>query len=314
MTSRDFGFLTLRNTIAYQPNGDPVPANNIFITSSSGEAIFSDTATINILNTSTINTDILNASIINISTINASTINASTISSDLFNVSTLNASTIIIDDITTSTINLLNLNTSSIFTSSIFTNYLTTNSTAAISTLNATNMNASTLNLLSLTTSSIFTNYLTTNSTAAISTLNTLNLTISSSGGINTNNSNSTIIGGAGGNIQLYGNEIYASTNLNITGTAISRVSIATIIMDPGQNWLNLFGKYCFVDGGTVPTLTLPTNPIPLDGAIIIIRNTGTSAITAGYAVDNIGNSTFAGKTSSYVYVTGIVPNGWYAL
>jgi hypothetical protein len=379
MTSRDFGFLTLRNTLAYQPNGDPVPANYIFITSSSGAAIFSNNVTIDVLNASTINastinTDTLNASTINASTISASTISASTISADVFNVSTLNASTIVIDVITTSTINVITLNTSTIFTSSIFTNYLTVNSTAIISTLNATNINASTINLLTLNTSSIFTNYLTVNSTtiistlnatninastinlltlntssiftsslltsslltssiitnyltvnstAIISTLNALNFTISSSGGINRNNSNSTIIGGPSGNIQLYGNEIYASSNLNITGTAISRVSISTITSDPGQstdNWLNLFGKYCFVSSGIVSTITLPLSLTPLTGSIIIIRNTGAGLdppiAILGAPSYNTGTSTFVGKTSSYVYVNGLDNNttGWYSL
>jgi hypothetical protein len=364
MTSRDFGFLTLRNTLAYQPNGDPVPANYIFITSSSGAAIFSNNVTIDVLNASTINastinTDTLNASTINASTISASTISASTISADVFNVSTLNASTIVIDVITTSTINVISLNTSTIFTSSIFTNYLTVNSTATISTLNATNINASTINLLTLNTSSIFTNYLTVNSTAiistlnatninastinlltlntssiitnyltvnstaTISTLNALNFTISSSGGININNANSTIIGGPNGNIQLYGNEIYASSNLNITGTAISRVSISTITSDPGQstdNWLNLFGKYCFVSSGIVSTITLPLSLTPLTGSIIIIRNTGAGLdppiAILGAPSYNTGTSTFVGKTSSYVYVNGLDNNttGWYSL
>ena len=188
------------------------------------------------------------------------------------------------------------MNTSSIFTSSLLTS--------------------------SLLTSSIITNYLTVNSTATISTLNALNFTISSSGGINRNNSNSTIIGGPSGNIQLYGNEIYASSNLNITGTAISRVSISTIASNPGgdgNSWLNLYGKYCFVSSGITSIITLPTSNLPSSGTIIIIRNTGSGpdpAITASPTVANTGNSTFVGKTSSYVYVDGVAnnTNGWYAL
>ena len=333
MTSRDFGFLTLRNTIAYQPNGDPVPANYVFITSSSGAAIFSDNVTIDILNASTINT-----STINTDTLNASTINAYTINADIFNVSTLNASTIVIDTITTSTINVITLNTSSIITSSIITNYLTVNSTATISTLNATNINASTLNLLTLNTSSIFTssiltsslltssiitNYLTVNSTATVSTLNTLNLTISSSGGININSPYDTIIGGPAQNIQLNASNInITSGDLNINGTAISRVSISTITGNPGTSgsqWLNLYGKYCFVSSGIQSVITLPSSELPSAGTIIIIRNTGTGVdppITASPTVANTGNSTFVGKTSSYVYVTGVANNipGWYAL
>jgi hypothetical protein len=60
MTSRDFGFLTLRNTTAYQPNGTPVPPNNVFVTSTNGTSIFSGTMTISTLNTSTLNVLSLN--------------------------------------------------------------------------------------------------------------------------------------------------------------------------------------------------------------------------------------------------------------
>ena len=56
MTSRDFGFLTLRNTIAYQPNGNPVPPNNVFITSTNGASIFSNNVNINTLNVGTVST------------------------------------------------------------------------------------------------------------------------------------------------------------------------------------------------------------------------------------------------------------------
>ena len=55
MTSRDFGFLTLRNTIAYQPDGNPVPPNSVFVTSTNGSAVFSDNVTIDTLNASTLN-------------------------------------------------------------------------------------------------------------------------------------------------------------------------------------------------------------------------------------------------------------------
>jgi hypothetical protein len=59
MTSRDYGFLTLRNTTAYQPTGNPVPPNNIFVTSTNGVAIFSNNISISTLNTDIINTSSL---------------------------------------------------------------------------------------------------------------------------------------------------------------------------------------------------------------------------------------------------------------
>ena len=55
MASRDFGFLTLRNTTAYQPDGNPVPPNSVFVTSTNGSAVFSDNVTIDTLNASTLN-------------------------------------------------------------------------------------------------------------------------------------------------------------------------------------------------------------------------------------------------------------------
>ena len=59
MTSRDIGFLTLRNTIAYQSNGNPVPPNSVFVTSNNGVSIFSDNVSISTLNTGIINTSSL---------------------------------------------------------------------------------------------------------------------------------------------------------------------------------------------------------------------------------------------------------------
>jgi hypothetical protein len=55
MTSRDFGFTTLRSAVAYRRNNTLVPPNNVYITSTNGAAIFSDTLTISTINVSTIN-------------------------------------------------------------------------------------------------------------------------------------------------------------------------------------------------------------------------------------------------------------------
>ena len=100
-------------------------------------------------------------------------------------------------------------------------------------------------------------------------------------------------------------------------------VIISTIISNPGgdgNNWVNLYGKYCFISSGITSTISLPASNQPLAGTIIIIRNTGASPsdppITASPTAGGTGNSTFVGKTSSYVYVTGVLNNadGWYAL
>ena len=55
MTSRDFGITTLRNAVAYHFDGSIVPSNNVYITSTNGAAIFSDSLTISTINVSTIN-------------------------------------------------------------------------------------------------------------------------------------------------------------------------------------------------------------------------------------------------------------------
>ncbi len=101
--------------------------------------------------------------------------------------------------------------------------------------------------------------------------------------------------------------------SLNVSGTATSRVATAQIVSDPGiSGWATFLGKYCFVDGNTVATLTLPTN-VTQDGTILVIRNIGaTQAITVNTPYG--GNSILAGKTTSYIYTTTVTPNGWYAL
>ena len=60
MSSRDYGFLTLRNIVAYQSNGDIVPANNIFVTSTNGVAVFSNNVSISTVTASSININTFN--------------------------------------------------------------------------------------------------------------------------------------------------------------------------------------------------------------------------------------------------------------
>ena len=102
MASRDYGFLTLRNTTAYQSNGLPVPPNRIFITSTNGTAIFSDTVTLSSINTSSISVSSINTSSINTNslTANSTTINFLTVNSTI-NASTINATNISTDFLST---------------------------------------------------------------------------------------------------------------------------------------------------------------------------------------------------------------------
>lgn len=106
--------------------------------------------------------------------------------------------------------------------------------------------------------------------------------------------------------------------NLNVTGTAISRVATAEITSNPGNNlsnWTPYLGKYSFVDGDTVPALTLPNGPqAPPDGTVVVIRNYGSvGSISVSPLSDGSGASILPGKTSSYVYQT-VLGAGWYAL
>lgn len=106
--------------------------------------------------------------------------------------------------------------------------------------------------------------------------------------------------------------------NLTVTGTAISRVATSDLTSNPGNNlsnWTPYLGKYSFVDGDTVPALTLPNGgQAPSDGTIVVVRNYGSSGfISVSPTADSSGASILPGKTSSYVYTT-VLGGGWYAL
>ena len=97
------------------------------------------------------------------------------------------------------------------------------------------------------------------------------------------------------------------TNNLNVTGTAISRVAVSTINSNP-SDWSNFYGKYCFV--------TLIGTPLNIggsadDGTILVFRNvtSDNSPITVN------GNTILAGKTLSFVYTTTSgISAGWYSL
>jgi hypothetical protein len=74
MSSRDFGFTTLRNVTAYQPNNLYVPQNRVLATSTNGAAIFSDNITISSLNASTIDVGTKTVQFLQVSTISSTTI------------------------------------------------------------------------------------------------------------------------------------------------------------------------------------------------------------------------------------------------
>jgi hypothetical protein len=128
----------------------------------------------------------------------------------------------------------------------------------------------------------------------------------------------------ANGIFTLYPNgNLSLAGNLNVAGSAISRVNCTTITSDPGNNlsnWNQYIGKYTFVNGVSVPNLTLPTGSgnVPADGTIIVVRNYGSNNIAVAGTADSTGASVLADKTVSYVFtiVTGAGGGvgGWYAL
>ena len=148
MTSRDFGFITLRNAVAYRPDNSVVPPNNVFITSTNGGAVFSSN-----LKISTI--DALNATI--------DTLKVSTITG----VNTLDVSTINAKAINTSSLNTNSLNTNSLNTSSINTSTIKVTSLIALPTATAPS------NVLYTDTSKLYFNGLLVN-TGVISTVSTV--------------------------------------------------------------------------------------------------------------------------------------------
>jgi hypothetical protein len=94
MTTRDFGFITLRNAVAYRPDNSVVPPNNVLVTSTNGAAVFSDNIRISTINASTITTSNINISTLRVSTLDANTINTSTINASLVSTTNLVTDTI----------------------------------------------------------------------------------------------------------------------------------------------------------------------------------------------------------------------------
>lgn len=165
MSSRDFGFLTLRNATAYEENNSFVQPNRLFVTSSSGNVVFSDNIRISSINATSINVSSLNASTINVSTlnsgaINTSTLDASTIYSDFIYASTLNGSTINTVTLNASTINGSTINgtnfngstirVSSIASNSVSTSNITTDNLSTFGNILMFDVNLSTLEINSL--------------------------------------------------------------------------------------------------------------------------------------------------------------------
>jgi len=145
MASNDSGYITLRNVGAYQSNGNPVPSNQVLVTTATGNAGFSNNLNISTLSVSTftIVTQLFSTVTTNFLTVNSTAV-----------ISSLSGNQV--------TTNFLTVNSTGVISSlsgnQVTTNFLTVNSTAVIS---------------SLTLSELTMNFLTVNSTATISSLNT---------------------------------------------------------------------------------------------------------------------------------------------
>jgi hypothetical protein len=109
MTSRDFGFLTLRNTTAYQPNGLPVPPNTVFVTSTNGSGIFTNNMTLSSIFASTLEVNTLISKLKVTSTLNAYNISTGNLTANNAVINTLLSGSVEASTISViSTLNLLN--------------------------------------------------------------------------------------------------------------------------------------------------------------------------------------------------------------
>ena len=180
MASRDFGFLTLRNISAFQPNGNPVPPNQVLATSGNGIGGFTSTIIISsivvnsievssINNTNqfalSINTNFLNVN--STTTLSTTTINSTLNVNGSVNVSNiLYASTINTDKINTghivgSLLEVNTTNTNTITTNNIISNNIDVN-TVSTSIIASNTINVNTLNSNNISTNNIATNFIST--------------------------------------------------------------------------------------------------------------------------------------------------------
>lgn len=290
MTSRDFGFLTLRNIQAFQSNGNPVPANQVLVTVSTGEGKFTSSLNISSINVSTINgipwseelwlktgNDIYND--------NTGKVGIGT-SSPAYKLDVIGTSRV------TSTMqnglfSFLIANTGATSTGSgIFFQARGNDEGYAI---NATGSDGSPGNTgLIPSTLQIFSYY---PSPLTIFTLY------------------------PNGSTELY-STLTVNGNLTVAGSAISRASVTyatTGITLDSTYW----GKYVLANAGDSAgyTLILGTTSVP-NGTLIVITNA--AATTNSISITNVqlGSATILPtKTVSYLYTTNVnVTQGWYAL
>ncbi len=277
MTSRDFGFLSLRNTTAYQSNGLPVTPNQVFVTSTNGSGVFSNNINISTLNVSTLITNTIIPS--TTLTIEGNVLISTNQSG--YNLNIVNTNTSGTD------LSLQHSSTQNIFRMATDTSKFIWFNSGSNPNGGATTLVPSTLQLYA---------YDIPGDTPAPALIVDINGQV----GIGSNS--------------LPQAALDVTGNLIVNGTSVSRVSTTSIGTDPGSaGWVNYYGKYCFVNGNSVGTLTLPTGgDVPSDGTILVIRNiSGTTSINI---VNSIGGaSILADKTISYVYTTSVTP-GWYSL
>jgi hypothetical protein len=272
MSSRDFGFLTLRNIQAYQPNGNPVPPNQILVTSGAGSGGFTNNLIISSICVSTVEVSTIYIKSEIASTINASTINASYIS------------------------------TTSLVASTINTNFLTVNSTTNLSTLNisggiscSTIQNLSTLQFTNGFNVNTINSYLNFNGSVNIaSTLNvsTLDADIISSFLINVQSTITLYDGPSTVELNAVGSTLYVNGHPILSGGSIS--SVSSLFWQPGPNG-TIFNENVGTAGGNYNLVGIGTNGSALQ-ATLDIR--GTTQITSSLRVSSIINAQNINTTS----------------
>ena len=295
MTSRDFGFTTLRSAVAYRRNNTLVPPNNVYITSTNGAAIFSDTLTISTINVSTINGGGGGGGV-NSVTAGTNISTTGTASNPIINVAISSPldmnGQLLIDSIGNLT---LSTTTTDI--------YLNSGNSISILSLGGdiTVDSDAAINLLS---PDGHINISTGSGPGRYVTVDTELLTLSSIGDINIT---------TGSNITVNGTIMTVNGNLAVLSSAItqqivtSSITTTPFILDSG-----FFGKYTFVSTNVAANITLPS--LASEGSVLILKNLMTNAastitITPVYS----GGTISADTAASYVFTT-YAGNSWVSL
>jgi hypothetical protein len=262
MTSRDFGFTTLRSAVAYRRNNTLVPPNNVYVTSTNGAAIFSDTLTISTINVSTAT----------ISTLTVSTINGGGGGGVILITAGTNISTT--GTASNPTIN-VNINSTLDMAGFDIINVPNITNAGGNITINANNGNGD----VNITGSTLFNG-----SINVASTFYDNNVFSGTSGQVLTAGTGGQVIwstisgGGGGGSV----NSVIAGTNISTSGTAtdpIINVNINSTLEMNGNN-IHSSGALGITSDASLNLDGTSTNMVSSDGGILLQTNGATKKIT----------------------------------